>query len=77
MLYIPKVDNYLKVLTDEDMQDFEAKNVSEYFQSIREKQNLAKSLYIFLRTPNEVENYEIMCNQILLISVYITIMLRF
>ena len=77
MLYIPKIDNYLKVLTDEDMQDFEAKHVSEYFQSIREKQNLAKLLYIFLRTPNEVENYEIMCNQILLIIVYITIMLRF
>ena len=32
----------------------------EYFKSIREEQNLrkvAKSLYIFLATPDEVEKY--------------------
>ena len=42
------------------MNDFVAINFSEYFKSIREEQNLrkvAKSLYIFLTTPDEVEKY--------------------
>ena len=60
MLYIPKIDDYLKILTDEQVKDFVAINFSEYFKSIREEQNLrkvAKSLYIFLTTPDEVEKY--------------------
>ena len=70
MLHIPKIDDYLKILTDEEV-------ISEYFKSIREEQNLrkvAKSLYLFLITPNEVKN---MCNQTLQIILYISIMLRF
>ena len=54
MLYIPKIDDYLKILTDEEVEDFVAINFSEYFKSIREEQNLrkvAKLLYIFLTTP--------------------------
>ena len=50
MLYIPKIDNYLKFLTDEEVKDFVAINFSEYFKSIRGEQNLrkiAKSPYIF------------------------------
>ena len=42
------------------MKDFVATNFSEYFKSIREKQNLrkvAKSLYIILTLPEEVERY--------------------
>ena len=42
------------------MKDFVAINLGEYFKSITEKQNLrkaAKSLYIFLTTPDEVEKY--------------------
>ena len=77
MLHIPKIDDYLKILTDEEVMDFAAINFSEYFKSIREKQNLrkvAKSLYLFLITPNEVKN---MCNQTLQIILYISIMLRF
>ena len=61
MLYIPKIDDYLKVLTDEKVEDFVAINCSEYVKSIREEQNLrkvAKSIYIFLTTPDEVEKYE-------------------
>ena len=57
MLYIPKIDYYCKIMTDEEMKDFVAINSSEYFKSIR-KQNLrkvAKSLYIFLTTLGEVE----------------------
>ena len=68
MLYIPKIGDYSKVLTDDEVKDFVAINFSEYFKSTKEKlysklneeQNLrkvAKSLYIFLTTPDEVENY--------------------
>ena len=60
MLYIPKIDNYLKTLTDEEVKDSVAINFSEYFRSIKQEQNfwkVSKSLYIFLTTPNEVEKY--------------------
>ena len=60
MLYTLKIDNYLKILTDEEVKDFAAINFSEYFKSIREEQNLrkvGKSFYIFLTTPDKVEKY--------------------
>ena len=60
MLYIPKIDHYLKILNDKEVNDFLAINFSEYFKSTREEQNLgkvAKSLYIILATPGEVEKY--------------------
>ena len=60
MLYIPKINDYFKILTDGAVKDFVAMNFSEYFKSIREEQNLrkvAKSLYIFLTTPDEIEKY--------------------
>ena len=60
MVYIPKTDDDLKILTDEEVKDFEAINFSEYFKFISENQNLrkiAKSLYIFLTTPDKVEKY--------------------
>ena len=59
-MYIPKIDYYLEILTDEHVNDFVAINFSEHFKSIREEQNLrkvAKSLYIFLAKPDEVEKY--------------------
>ena len=56
MFYIPKIDEYLKIVTDEEVViDF-----SEYFKSIREEQNLreaAKLLLIFLTTSDEVTKY--------------------
>ena len=66
MLYIPKFNDYLKILTDEEVRDFVALNFREYFKSTREKlhaklreqpnfKKVAKSLYIFL--PGEVEKY--------------------
>ena len=60
MLCILKIDNYLEILTDEEVKDFVAINFSEYFKSFREEQNfreVAKLLYIFLTTPDEVEKY--------------------
>ena len=60
MLYIPTIDYYGEILFDEKVKDFIAINFSEYFKSIREKQNLrkvAKSLYIFLTTPDEVKKF--------------------
>ena len=59
------------------MQDFIVINFSEYYNSIKEEQNLskvAKSLYVFLATPDEREkSVQSNCSVI----VYITIMLRF
>ena len=55
----PTPDNdYLKILNDEEVKDFVAINFSKYFKSISEEQNIrkfAKSHYIFLKTPDEVE----------------------
>ena len=36
MLYIPKIDDCLKILTDEEVKDFVAINFREYFTSIEE-----------------------------------------
>ena len=60
MLYIPKIDDYLKILADEQVKDFVAINFSEYFKSTREELNLrkvTKSLYVFPTTADEVEKY--------------------
>ena len=68
MLYISRTDDYLKILSDEEVKEFVAINFSEYFRSAKEElysklseeQNLrkvAKLLYIFLTTPDEVEKY--------------------
>ena len=68
MLYIPKIDDYFKVLTDEEVKHFVAINFSEYFKSakeklyskLKEKQNLrkvAKFLHISLKAPDEVEKH--------------------
>ena len=60
MLYIPKIDDYLKILTGEEINDFVAINFNEYFTSIREEKNLrkiVKLLYVFLTTSDEVEKY--------------------
>ena len=76
-MYIPKIDNYLEILTDEEVKDFAAINVSEYFKTTREKKKFRKaaiSVYVFLTTLDEVEN---ICNQILLRIAYNTITLRF
>ena len=60
MFYILKIDDYLKILSDEEVKDFVVITFSKNFKSIREEQNLrktTKSLYIFLTTPNKVKKY--------------------
>ena len=60
MLNIPKIDNYLKILTDEKVRDFVAINFSEHFKSVREEQNLRKViklLYISLTILDGAEKY--------------------
>ena len=60
MLYISKIDDYLKIMTDEEVKDFIAINFREYFKSIREEKNIGKVailLYIFLAITDEVEKY--------------------
>ena len=37
MLYISKIDNYLKILTEDEVNDFVGINFSEYFKSTRKK----------------------------------------
>ena len=47
-------------MTDDEVEDFVVINVSEYFKSLKEEQNLrkvAKFLYIFLITSDEIEKY--------------------
>ena len=43
MLYIPKIDDYLKILIDEKVKNSVAINFCEYFKSIRETENLRKA----------------------------------
>ena len=45
MLLTPKIDNYLKILTDEQVKDFVVIKVRK----------VVKLLYIFLTTPGVVE----------------------
>ena len=48
MLHIPKIDDYLKILIDEEVKHFVAINFSEYFKSTREKKILDKLLNCFI-----------------------------
>ena len=60
MLCVPKIYDYLKIFTDEELKDFAVINFSEHFNPIRAEQNprkTAKLLYIVLTTPDEVEKY--------------------
>ena len=67
-MHIPKIDDYLTILTDDKVKDFAAINFSEYFRSSSEKlywklskkqnrRKVAESLHIFLAIPDEVEKY--------------------
>ena len=65
MLYIPKIDDYLTILNDDEVKDFEILvtrleyNCSCRFQTSEEQSlgKFAELLYFFQTTPNEVEKY--------------------
>ena len=40
MLYIPKISDCLKFLTDDEVKDFAVINFREYFKYMKEEQNL-------------------------------------
>ena len=48
MLYILKIDDYLKTLTDEEPKDFVVTNFSEFLKSASEEQNLRKVANCFI-----------------------------
>ena len=56
MLHIPKIDDYLEILTDEEVKDFVAINFSEYFKSIREEQNLRKVAKLLYNTKPVIKS---------------------
>ena len=68
MFYIPKIGDYLKLFTDEEVKELVAIIFSRYFKAtiekfyskLKEEKNLrkfAESFYIFLTTPNEGGKY--------------------
>ena len=48
MFYILKIDDYFKILTDEEVKDFVTINFIKYFKSIREGQNLTIVVNCFI-----------------------------
>ena len=51
MLYIPNIDDSLKILTGEEVKNFVTEHFIESFKLIRDKQNLRKvALYISYNT---------------------------
>ena len=60
MLYVPEIDDYSKIFTDEEVKGFVVINFSENLKSVREEQYLtkaAKLLYIFLIISDELEKH--------------------
>ena len=39
MLFIPKIDHYLKILTDDEPKDLVARNFGEYFKYTKKNNN--------------------------------------
>ena len=52
MLYIPKIDDYLETLTDEEVKDFVSKTFNEIIRKEKDLRKVAQSLYIFLTTSS-------------------------
>ena len=56
MLSVPKIDNYLEILTNEEVKDFAAITFSESIREVvlRKVRKVAKLLYFFLTTHDKV-----------------------
>ena len=57
MLYTPKIDDYLELLNDEEVKNFVAKKFNETMRKEKNLRKVAKSLYIFLTTPDNFVHY--------------------
>ena len=66
-MYIPKFDDYLKILADNKRKDFAGINFGEYFKSTKEKlcskineeknpRKFVESLYIFVTKQKNTES---------------------
>ena len=56
MLYIPKIDDYLEMLTDAEVKDLVVKNLSKPLNKEQNLGKVTKSLYNLLTTPDEVQS---------------------
>ena len=56
MLSVPKIDNYLEILTNEEVKDFAAISFSESIREVvlRKVRKVAKLLYFFLTMHDKV-----------------------
>ena len=46
MLYIPKIDNYLEILIDEEVKNFVVKKFNETIRKEKDLTKVAKPLYV-------------------------------
>ena len=53
MLHIPKIDDFLETLTDEEVKAFAATYFSEFIKEGQNLRKVAKWLYSFLTTPDK------------------------
>ena len=56
MLYIPKIDDYLEILTDTEVKHFVVINLSKSLNKEQNLRKVAKPLYNLLTTPDEVQS---------------------
>ena len=56
MLYIPKIDDYLEILTDTEVKYFVVINLSKSLNKEQNLRKVAKPLYKLLTTPDEVQS---------------------
>ena len=56
MLHIPKIDDFLETLTDEEVKAFAATYFSEFIKEGQNLRKVAKWLYSFLTTPDKVQS---------------------
>ena len=56
MLHISKIDDYLEILTDEEIKAFAAPYFSEFVKKGEILRKVPKSLYFFLTTPVKVHS---------------------
>ena len=56
MLYIPKIDDYLEILTDTEVKYIVVINLSKSLNKEQNLRKVAKPLYNLLTTPDEVQS---------------------